>query len=796
MKWRTLIGLGVAAACLVGVMGAVGAVGAIGDGPGGLGGLGVSRADAADGPVALTLDGPSQGAVLVAGSNGMIDAGFFGSAASGHTVTVDIDVSGGAGAGGGGSGERVCETVAAADDTWRCTVPALPDFFGDVVVRAGDDVVTHQIGALNPPAFSTGQAGGVATTDGHVTVNGSSFGGALVQVLVDASPACSAAASPSGEWSCALTLTEADVGVTTLTATQQPPYASSPSAPTPPVELRFDPAPVFVPIRPLDPVPPSVPEGPGSGSGAGAGGGAAGGGDGSGGGGSSGAGVDGTAAAETGSGAAAGVVHDDMPAGASARGTSGAAGVAGDDADGRGVGSAGAVNGAAGVPERDGGSATREQSGAVVATPSVGAGATAVEGAAGGSPVAAAGDPARSENPPTAEGWATGGWADPSGFGTTLQAPTTLPWANPAFAVSALGIAAGFLLLLALPLELLQSTVRENYDRITSHLRPLERLAVARRRRAPKRLVSAAAQVGLIAVSAIIMSFADPSTGFDLKSLRLVLALGLVLVIVNYTAIAATHLLARPRRSLPTPRPAASAPPYGPPIHSASPQPPAALGGRIAVRPLGLLLVLASVLISRCAGIQPGLVFGLVLGLELGRRLTPRAEGRLAAAVSLVLLGLGVGSWLLFGALAPGWRTAPTFENQLAADVLTGITVETITALLIALLPLTFLDGAAVWGWSRRIWAGLYLVSATAFALILLPLPSVWVEVPTLLSPWTIGFALFTLASIGVWLGFRLTAPQAASAAAAAAAASVSAPVSTEASAALPAAVAASPAER
>ncbi|UFS59639.1 hypothetical protein LQ955_02230 [Subtercola endophyticus] len=323
-------------------------------------------------------------------------------------------------------------------------------------------------------------------------------------------------------------------------------------------------------------------------------------------------------------------------------------------------------------------------------------------------------------------------WAAPTVFGTSMRSLGALNFTVPAAASLAI-VAAGFLLLLALPAELLQSTIRENYHRLAPIVSPVERAAAAVRRRIPGSTSSWQRQLGLLVGAAVIMSFADPSTGFDLRSMRLVLGLTIVLLLVNYLGVFVTRIHA----------------------HAAY-----RAAGEIVLRPWALALMAVTVVISRFADLQPGIVFGLILGVEIGvgvaGRLRRDGEAKLTVSVTLAMMGLGVGAWLTYSALGMQGQGATTFGNQLLSEVLTGLAVETLTAPVIALIPLTFLDGRIVFTWSKPVWIGLYAVAATVFALVLLPLPSSWVQVPSLLSPWAIAFAAFTLVSVAVWAAFRL----------------------------------------
>ena len=186
-------------------------------------------------------------------------------------------------------------------------------------------------------------------------------------------------------------------------------------------------------------------------------------------------------------------------------------------------------------------------------------------------------------------------------------------------------IALAFLLLVGLPAELLESTIRSNYDRAFGWLARLRRRAG--RIVAPIARVFANPWVGsgvTILAASLILGFADPDFGFNGASVRLTIALILSVLAIN---IGLSLIVMRVARR--------------------------AFDVKPLLRPMpaALVLVALSVLVSRLAGISPGFLFGIVLGVAYMRELrlrrgTPRSARRRhhAAAGLLAWLGYGIAS--------------------------------------------------------------------------------------------------------------------------------------------------------
>jgi hypothetical protein len=332
-----------------------------------------------------------------------------------------------------------------------------------------------------------------------------------------------------------------------------------------------------------------------------------------------------------------------------------------------------------------------------------------------------------------------GALSQPSTFGLALRAPGDLLAGGIASLAFVGALVAGLVLLVVVPGGLLESTIQQNYERVLRRVIPrrfgLWRIAARHRRpfaaSAVGRVGRALGVLPLVAVTAAASVAVDPGAVFDPTSIRLFLAFVIAIALVNVGGSVLAVAYSRVR-----------------------------LGeaATIALRPLTVILTVASVVVSRVAGFEPGVVFGLVIGVQLGASVARAKDARLTVVSSLALLAAGVGAWLLHSQLQPSVLADPTFAGSLSLDVLTAVAVNCLSAPVVALLPLTFLDGHGVFRHSKRLWAALYAVAVVVFAVVLLPLPQTWSQVGGDLSGWFMGFGVFALLSIGVWAAFRASA--------------------------------------
>jgi hypothetical protein len=226
-------------------------------------------------------------------------------------------------------------------------------------------------------------------------------------------------------------------------------------------------------------------------------------------------------------------------------------------------------------------------------------------------------------------------------------------------------------------------------------------------------------------VTALVFGFADPRFGFDLTSLRAVLAGGIALFVINYLANELTGQIAHRRWGLAT---------------------------AIRLKPLGLLLAVIGVIVSRLLDFSPGFLVGLTLGIVLGGSPSVSQRARTALIRAAFVFGFSVLAWLAYSALSS--PTGPdSFNAALADDTFVAITTEGLTALLIGLLPFRFLEGETIFRESKFAWAASYFVAGSTFVAIVVPQSEGIAQMGSSMWVWFIGG--FAVVAVGTYLYFR-----------------------------------------
>ena len=166
--------------------------------------------------------------------------------------------------------------------------------------------------------------------------------------------------------------------------------------------------------------------------------------------------------------------------------------------------------------------------------------------------------------------------------------------------------------------------------------------------------------------------------------------------------------------------------------------------------PAALLIVALSVL----AGISPGFLFGVVLGVAYARELRLRDDARLGVLGVGLTIGAGLLAWLGYGA-ATAAMSGQGFVNNLVIETFAAITLEALGTLIVALLPIEFLDGRTIFQWSKAAWAGLYAITALVFVFVVMPLSDNWGTMSAPLFGWATLFAVFAIVAVATWAVFR-----------------------------------------
>ncbi len=175
--------------------------------------------------------------------------------------------------------------------------------------------------------------------------------------------------------------------------------------------------------------------------------------------------------------------------------------------------------------------------------------------------------------------------------------------------------------------------------------------------------------------------------------------------------------------------------------------------------PTALLIAVACVVVSRLTSFEPGYLYGVLGGAVFAGALGRRSEGRAEVVVMVVGLTVALLAWIGFDVVARTVDGAdPSFLLLSADSFLAALFIGGLEGLLFGLIPLRFLPGARVKGWSWLAWAALMLVVLYAFVHVLLLPESGYLGRSTAASV-TVTLALFItfgVASGLFWLYFRL----------------------------------------
>src|SRR5690606_22999803 len=303
---------------------------------------------------------------------------------------------------------------------------------------------------------------------------------------------------------------------------------------------------------------------------------------------------------------------------------------------------------------------------------------------------------------------------------------------SPVSVLTAGGMALALLILVALPTEILNTTISANSRRLgraftwfdDATTRASEWLARTFR-------TTAVPAVLLVAVTAIVFSFADPAVGFDLASVRLFASLGIALFIVTWVASRVAERILESR--------------FG-------------IESNLLLNPAALLFAVLGVVVARILDFSPGFLIGLVIGLDLAANIAERSRIRAIVVQYSVILGLSAAAWLGYWLMVLIQADGPTgWVTAFVHDTLVAVVAEGLTAIAVGMLPLGFLDGKEVFDFSKRLWAGMFVVIGTAFALLVLPNELGGAEVGDY-GLWAIVLIGYAAVTMAIWFILKLTA--------------------------------------
>ena len=253
----------------------------------------------------------------------------------------------------------------------------------------------------------------------------------------------------------------------------------------------------------------------------------------------------------------------------------------------------------------------------------------------------------------------------------------------------------------------------------------------------------------VILVSTVIAGFSDPNFGWNPNSARLLVSMWFVYLFVNYGG-ALVRVINGVRKSK-------------------------GIRPRIAARPVYLLFLLFSLVLARVTGIEPALIFGTVLALEYTAdtsALLTKYSGRATLAGALHNMLVGIVSWILYSVIA---TLLPALELALAASGSNGqlnvveylavavgeflgmLTVASLAALPLSLLPFSFLEGIHLWRWSKVAWVITYVLGAFVYTVVLVSLPSSWSSISVPFALWGTFYCIYFIGAIGFWAYLRFS---------------------------------------
>jgi hypothetical protein len=275
-------------------------------------------------------------------------------------------------------------------------------------------------------------------------------------------------------------------------------------------------------------------------------------------------------------------------------------------------------------------------------------------------------------------------------FATALPSPVDARWdlgaVLPSLALTLLLLAA-----LALPVGLLNRAAAEQPDRVEALLGRL-RVPPGTGRPAPGAFITAVVVTAV--AGAVLLGFLTPEFPFDTSAPALLVGLAVAFVVVT-AAQQGTQLLYVTRW----------------------------WGVRCHVGPVPgfLLLGAVGVVLSRAVGLEPGLVLGTLVAFRTARPLRTDEEGPAVALAATALTAVGGTAWVVRDPLVAAVGAPGTFLADTVATALTVTAVSAAANLVFALVPLSFLPGAALLRWSPALWALFACTGGFAFVHLVVP---------------------------------------------------------------------------
>jgi len=318
--------------------------------------------------------------------------------------------------------------------------------------------------------------------------------------------------------------------------------------------------------------------------------------------------------------------------------------------------------------------------------------------------------PAAADAPPAP---ARGGADSPSFLTTPLPTPASV-LEHPERIAVGVAISLVWILLLTFVVRTVDESLKRRYASWSgSFQRRFPRIAAASS--GVVRWISGSSVPALVVafvVGVLLMAVIEPEFGWNAETLRLLASTALAVLVTTFVARIVAGVVGR-------------------------------LAWRASVRlrasGWGIVIGLLGVLLGRGLAFVPGLLEGSSLELEPRRRMPERTFVRIEVLRAWISLGIAIAGWIgtslvpVAGLAGEGGQEGAAEGSVwgllLLHDALAAMALGGLGSLLADLLPLPALLGGKLWSHARGSWVALVIAVAAAFAVIVVPAATNWLEV-------------------------------------------------------------------
>ena len=247
--------------------------------------------------------------------------------------------------------------------------------------------------------------------------------------------------------------------------------------------------------------------------------------------------------------------------------------------------------------------------------------------------------------------------------------------------------------LIGLPAIAFNAALKEHHASLASSHGALRRLVDSVESRL-ENLHGAVLLVAFAVIGSVLYALDDPAFGFNLGSLAEIVGyVGAILVSTTATEVLRGVYVHRRFQKV----------------------------GDLRAFPLGIVVAIVFDAFSRLSHFEPGYVFGILAAIVFRVKPTGEEDGRSMTYASMWLLGLAVASWFAFGVVNGAVIAGNHHFWMLAAEsLLSYVWICGLQSLFFGLIPARYMDGDAIFSWSKIAWAALYLVVTFTFVQFIL----------------------------------------------------------------------------